>query len=184
MIQCFWLEPTRTARRSLRRYSREGSDGNVCKPWGYHNAQAPIDDVPFEIRSREDSEYGFMDFGGADRVELFAGDARWPAKCEHCDYRFVDDDPRQVFMDEIYRRADTGALLALRDVPPGAMWDAWWYGDAKEWSWPIDGVHLMVRCPDKPDGSGHADWYVDGRAGNAPADRRGEKEQRPPRSAS
>jgi hypothetical protein len=171
-IACFWLEGTLRARRSLRRYSREGSpDAAVCKqPWGYHNAHALIDDVPFEIKpSGVRSEYRTFDFLGADKLELFpAEDPRWPAKCEHCDYRFEDGDKRQVFIRPLYRRIDTSEELILDDAPPGAMWDAWWYGDSDFPTPPRpDGIHLMVRCPGfmAEDGS-HADWYVDGIAGN------------------
>lgn len=174
MIQCFWLEATLTAQRSLRRYASL-PEGALCGRYGHHNGQTPIDVVPFEIRGRkDDSGYKTFDYLGADRLELFERtDSRWPLKCDRCEYHFSESDPYQVFMDELYRRTDNGEILALCDAPPGAMWDAWWYGDSNFCSFPIDGVHLMVRCPDGADGSGTADWYVDGRAGNGDRHSRG-----------
>ena len=188
-IPCFWLEATRTTRRSLRRYSREGSpDADVCKPYGYHNAQTVIDVVPYEIKATSSRpEYRTFDYLGADDRKLFPNeDPRWPAKCGNCDYRFADADARQVFFDELYARTDTREVLALRDAPPGAMWDAWWYGDSDFPTPPRpDGIHLMVRCPDMRDGKGTADWYVDGKAGNAPGklygwERSGDPKANPP----
>lgn len=52
-------------------------------------------------------------------------------------------------------RSDGGGETTIRDAPPGAMWDAWWY----PWKGP-DGRSLMVRCPNG------RDWSIDGRASN------------------
>ena len=65
-------------------------------------------------------------------------------------------------MDEIYRRADTGEEIALRDAPPpcdvGCV-------VVRRAGFPIpkraDGIRL-VRCPGYVDRSSHADWFVDG----------------------
>jgi hypothetical protein len=125
-IQCFWLEATLTARRSLRRYASLPDDGR-CGRYSGHNAQTPIDVVPFQIKAMKyRPEYQTFDYLGADRLEIFdRSDERWPLKCESCEYRFLEGDSWQIFMDEIYERTDTGERLALPDVPPGAMWDAW-----------------------------------------------------------
>ncbi|HEX4014332.1 MAG TPA: hypothetical protein VHX17_10665 [Candidatus Cybelea sp.] len=172
-IQCFWLESTLTARRSLRRYKRDDERCSAQPGYG-HQAQAPIDEVPFKIQ-RGDSDVGYnvFDWCGASDVGLFPhGDLRWPKECL-CGAAFTDADAWQVFMDEIYVRTDTGERIVLRDAPAGAMWDAWWYGDATFCSFPIEGTHLMVRCPGTADGKGTADWYVDGRAGNGDRKSRG-----------
>ncbi|HEX3456645.1 MAG TPA: hypothetical protein VHR97_01705 [Candidatus Baltobacteraceae bacterium] len=182
-IQCFWLDSTMTARRFLRRFSsthggrtipevESGRYNCPSSPYSSHDAVSPaIDVVPFEIKPIDvRPEYRTCDYLGADRTELFPpDDPRWPAKCAYCDYVFEQRDHWQVLMHEIFRRTDTGEELILDDAPPGAMWDAWYYGDTDFPTPPRpDGIHLMVRCPDTHDGSGyrHADWYVDGIAGN------------------
>lgn len=139
-VACFWLEPTGTVRVSLRRYA----SGSACPAGSYHNAKVPVG-----TRERLVVD-GVV---GAVHAEEYDGDARWPTRCA-CGYVFGDDDPRQAFTDQLYRR-DTGELLALEDAPPGAMWDAtWWPGKGP------DGRCLKVRCPD-----GH-DWMIDGTANN------------------
>lgn len=147
-VKCFWLEPTRTVRRELRRYVSSARGGRCPGPLGYHDAETFIDVVPGIFDER-----GFL-------TELpagdFAGDPRWPMQCS-CGYVFKPEDERQVFTSPLYRRADTGDEMTLRDAPPGAMWDAWWYG---EWSPGPDGKHLIVKCP-----NGH-EWFIDGPASN------------------
>ena len=44
---------------------------------------------------------------------------------------FAPEDERQVFERSVHRRADTGAEMTIEEAPPGAMWDAWWYGEVK-----------------------------------------------------
>lgn len=61
-------------------------------------------------------------------------------------------------MESVYRRTDTGELMTLRDAPPGAMWDAWWYSESFKGP---DGMCLVVKCP--PDGT---EWLIDSRASN------------------
>ena len=141
-VRCFWLEPTAHVRVSLRRYA---SDSKCPQRGGCHDARVPVD-------VRED----LVDEDGVLRIcrDEYPDDPRWPDACA-CGYVFGDDDARQVFTDLLYRRADTGAVLALADAPPGAMWDAVWWPDKGP-----DGRCLMVRCPDG------RDWMIDGRANN------------------
>jgi hypothetical protein len=149
-IRCFFLTPTDRVRRSLRRFVWSGSE--KCQgPFGYHNASVVIDEVQGVFR-----DDGRRTLSNDDRPEQFAGDPRWPKACS-CGREFADADERQVFTELIYQRSDTGEFTAIRDAPPGAMWDAWWM--AESWSG-ADGRCLMVRCPD-----GH-DWMVDGQASN------------------
>lgn len=141
-VRCFWLEPTDRQTRALRRYSP--GQGNCSGPMTYHNAEVRIEDGP----------------AGEPTCALRAGhpllaDLRWPTQCA-CGYQFTPTDERQLFSQQLYRRTDTGEETTLRRAPPGAMWDAHWYGDRCG----PDGKHLMVKLPD-----GH-DWFVDGRANN------------------
>jgi hypothetical protein len=149
MIQCFWLEETDAVARFLRRYSR----ANDCPGHGYHNAMTRIEDDV--ARAGE-----MIDLTPGRSVDAFVADDRWPSKCEHCARPFIVDEEWQVFSERIYRRADNGELVTLRDVPPGAMWNAWWIGHRSEMPKP-DEIRLMVKTPD-------GDWYVDGKASNGP----------------
>lgn len=69
---------------------------------------------------------------------------------------FQASDPWQLFQELLYRRTDTGIEAPLRDLPVGAMWDAWWLPD---WHRGPDGICLLVKTPG-------GDWMVDGEASN------------------
>jgi hypothetical protein len=164
-VTCFWLEPTGLTQAGLRRYSP--SSGNPEPPcpreggkWGYHGALVILAQVPITWSDERpaghshwfresDDRYGIADFAypGHD-------DPRWPSRCE-CGYEFTAGDAWQEWEDRLYRRADSGALVTLRDAPPGAMWDANWYGRKGP-----DGRCLAVKCPNGDD------WIVDSRASN------------------
>ncbi len=88
-------------------------------------------------------------------VEWPRGDGRWPKACATCGRSFGEDGYYVVDHERIYRRADTGDELILRDAPVGACWDAHWYPRKGP-----DGRSLMVRVP------GNHDWLIDGRAKN------------------
>jgi hypothetical protein len=155
----FWLEETSDIAAGLRRYARTG-DGWTCDT-GYHSALVYTGVEPAVFTGN-----------GTGRVlaaRLFTprDDPRWPTTCR-CGYQFPSDCPWQDWQELIYRRADTGDLVILRErqasdvggpdpAPPGAMWDAWWMRDA--WRGP-EGIALMVRLPNG------RDWFVDGRASN------------------
>lgn len=165
MTACFWLEPAGLAEAGLRRYAPAGARPEPPCPreggkWGYHGALAILATVPVTwLPERPDGRsHWFSD--GADRygVPDFAypgrDDPRWPARCE-CGYEFTAGDRWQEWSDLLYRRADNGGLVRLRDAPPGAMWDAGWY----PWKGP-DGRCLVVKCPNG------LDWVIDSRASN------------------
>lgn len=134
-------------------------------PWncsnGYHWAIKWVDRVPTETYLDKDGTRLRREVAQFDR-----SDPRWPAVCMHCQYRFTNEDTKQTFTEEIYRRTDTGdehilhqnaAHPELTPAPPGAMWHAYWMpsywrGD--------DGISLVVRLA-----NGH-DWMVDSRASN------------------
>ena len=155
-IRCFLIEPTDRVRQKLRRYSRgDSACPTMSGSYSYHDAEMPIADAPavfYELHP------GVI-CNGARRedAEAYVNDPRWPAYCA-CGYAFTADDPRQLFCDLIYRRADTGEEMTLREAPAGAMWRAEWQRSfccSQD-----DGAPLMVRLPDG------TEWCVDGHANN------------------
>lgn len=138
-IRCFLLEDTGRENHYLRRYARV--DGGCPGGSGYHNAM-------LFTRLLE----------GGEEVRTTESDPRWPVKCQHCDYTFVEADSRQDFTQDVYRRADTGEELELRAAPAGAMWFSAWMEKYPASCGP-DGRYLTVRTPG-------GDWSVDGRARN------------------
>jgi hypothetical protein len=151
-VKCFFIEPAGKLRRKLRRYvgDSHGQCPAMPGPDGYHDARAPFDVID------DPDPLGVYGDGDADAVA--ADDARWPARCA-CGYEFKEDDARQVFVERVYRRADTGEETDLRDAPPGAMWDAWWMANFAGWCGP-DGRSLMVKLPNGND------WHIDGPCNN------------------
>jgi hypothetical protein len=165
-VTCYWLEPADLAETGLRRYRSSSAEPESPCPredgkWGYHGALSVLSVVPvtWSAQRPADRSHWFRDdSGGRFGVPDFAypghDDPRWPARCE-CGYEFTADDSWQEWSDRLYRRADNGGLVRLRDAPDGAMWDAGWY----PWKGP-DGRCLVVKCP------GGSDWVIDGRASN------------------
>lgn len=153
-IKVFWLEPTDRVRLKLRRYV----GGSKCDAsgTGYHNAEFPLGERTQRLGALHESGRHYLGSWSPDEAE-FANHPDWPPRCA-CGYEFTESDDRQVFQDGIYRRADTGEDTTLRKAPPGAMWDAWWFGKSRQGA---DGICLVVKLP--PDGH---DWLVDGRASN------------------
>ncbi len=143
-IKCFMLEETDQCNRFLRRY-RSGED--KCPKMGYHNILAPIEGIEWPANT-------IISYDG-DKKE-FEGDPRWPTQCE-CGYVFATDDTSQVFIERVWRRADTRELTTLKAVSDGAMWYAWWYPEG--WAGP-DGKTLIVKVPN------NHDWNVDGACNN------------------
>lgn len=163
VIQCFWIDPTDRATVSLRRYARVESAPCPGK-YGYHNAHTPIGEcgVWSEPLASDPQHTGW-------RFEIKDGDVpaddpRWPVKCEYCEYRFTENDTRQVFERVIYQRLDTCERMTLEEAPPGAMYDADWLRGFK-YKDRGDGIVLMVLCPDRCHGGTYA-WNVDGPSSN------------------
>ena len=145
-VPIFFIEPTGSARFSLRRYARR--EDHPC-PNGYHNAQTYLHDGPDEDRVIGDSHPH--------------DDPRWPTKCEHCDYEFEDADNWQLFSRAIYRRHDDHeSQFTLYDAPVGAVWNAYWMADSRDEGFFVgpDGRCLMVMLPDRHE------WCIDSRARN------------------
>ena len=175
-VRCFWLEPTGNVRLWLRRYS----SSNDCAG-SYHNAMFLIGDAPVVYGA--DGVNGRRYLASRDDEKPPADDARWPRKCERCDYLFAEPtyeictceeckaggkarkrktggDEYQLFQSALYTRRDTGEVYTIESAPPGAMWDAWWMGGSDTRS--PDGVKLLVKLPNG------GEWWVDGPANNGP----------------
>lgn len=133
-IPCFWLEPSERIQRDLRRYAGD----SVCLyGHGYHNAEAPLDEILSPA---------------TDIIQAASHpkeDPRWPTRCQ-CGYEFVAEDQFQVFQRRLYKRSDTSTLVTLQEAPVGAMWDADWYPRKGP-----DGRCLVVMTPG-------GEWMVDG----------------------
>lgn len=137
-VACHFLEQLPRIRRSLRRYSGDRKCPNG--PFGYCNAEVPLDDIDYPVRAVIESFF------------IPHGDLRWPKGCPVCGVPFVDADTWQVFVDTLHRRSGTGEIVALRQAQPGDMWDAYWMPYTKN----ADGRCLVVKLP-----NGH-DWMIDG----------------------
>jgi len=164
-IACYWLEPTDLVEVGLRRFApASGKPAPPCPrdggKWEYHGALSILTNarITWLAERPEGCSHWFTD--GDDRfgVPEFAypahDDPRWPVACE-CGYRFAADDPWQEWSERLYRRADNGGMVRLRDAPPGAMWDAGWSPRKGP-----DGRSLVVKCPNGDQ------WDIDSRASN------------------
>jgi hypothetical protein len=168
-VACFLIEPTSRVRQTLRRYTRGERWDEAAKCYIYdnpcpltsgvlrsHDTETLIEDAPVVADTREGYE-GYLRNGSCGEVERYADDPRWPTHCA-CGYPFTNEDTRQVFCEEIYRRADTGEEYTLRDAPAGAMWYAPWV--AHFFRPQLPGGPLVVKLPDG------TDWQVDSMANN------------------
>jgi hypothetical protein len=148
-IQCFWIEPTEMARSELRRYERHSYDPMPppsCpqNSMRYHDTSVYIGDVPYLFT--EDGRLG-------EEGKLSHDDPRWPKACDVCGCLFRDEDYWQHNLLRLFRGAPDGKLYTVRNAPPGAMYDAYW--------WRVkgpDGIALAVCLP--PNG-GDDVWHPD-----------------------
>lgn len=152
------VEEVGRSRAWLRRHAR-GECPAMPGEYSYHQAMTQVEDVETVV-----DDEGYY---AATPAEDYRGDPRWPTRCA-CGREFdqVDfgrgfgggGDAWQVLTHALYRRVDGGAgEWPVRDLPPGAMFDAQWL----PWKGP-DGLSLSVSLPpDEPDGHNHV-WHVDG----------------------
>ncbi len=142
----FFVERTERVALFLRRYSR---GDRMCgkSDRGYCNGQVFFCEAP----AARDEE-GYLRDVNADKPAHT--DPRWPKACDACGTAFAEDDPFQLFQDQIMRAAD-GREFRHRELPPGACYDAWW--DPTKGS---DGRSLVVILPTK------RPWHIDHRASN------------------
>jgi hypothetical protein len=149
-------EPTGTYRRDLRRFTWGASDGRICSeleqeqpPWRGHDATVTIAHV---TEAEADPVHG--DNWPRD-------DGRWPQRCRHCGYRFVDSDQWQRNDCAIYRLPD-GTEFAKwgvfgRIAPPGTMIRADWFDQYSQHPEHIES--WMISLPDG------GEWTTSQRAG-------------------
>ena len=149
MIRCFVIEPTDTAVRALRRYASSTCPG----PMSYHDASAPFARAAIVRDPARDGRYSIPGEHEAPPHD----DPRWPTQCA-CGYRFAASDEWQVFGERLYRRADTGEEVTLRNPPVGALWRATWLEDSPHWC----GTDGQCWACQTPGGT----WMIDGRASN------------------
>jgi hypothetical protein len=152
-IRCFLLTPTNRVTLRLRRFTFSDSK-NLCSagPMNGHDSgnPFPMDDGTPTWPARMSPEGYYESY---EDVGPPHDDPRWPTVCEQCGCALPADTIFQVFLDPVYRRADTGEEVSLRSAPPGAMyWADWHSGTAP---------HLHVVLP--PNG-GYDYWDVDGPA--------------------
>lgn len=124
----------------LRRYSRQAAAAECPATGHYHNASAEV--------ARDERPVGGI-IHVPDGKGEYAGDPRWPVRCEACSYVFAEDDEWQVFT---RRRYDTAS-----ERPEAG--DLFWLP-----AHGADGEHptLMAICPNG------ASWNIDGRSSNGP----------------
>lgn len=144
-VQAFWVGDSGVVEMTLRRYRLH--DEPTCPTGGYHHAGVDIGGAAAHRDTR-----GFL---MPIPLDPHLDDDRWPTHCE-CGYQFDPiTDEWTVDQDTIYVRSDTGQRWRHRDLPPGAMLDAFWLPD--HWKGP-DGIGLETVLPDG------SKWYSDMRA--------------------
>lgn len=150
--KCFVAEDSGLFQRSFRRYS----SGSECRvnPHAYHNVEAVVDaELPAAFGPAR---------GDLPDDEL-RKDPRWPRECP-CGYRFHPlEDSWQVNVESLYRGAPDGKLYRLRELPPGAMWDAYWFCDTPEGRARYAGPDGKAWCLMTPCG---VEWIVYGPSSN------------------
>jgi hypothetical protein len=146
-IKVFWCEPSGRVALWLRRY-RSGAE--KCAKGSYCNGMAPFGEAPAKIDAR-----GYLLLPDGQPADQ---DPRWPVKCDACGEPFAATDPFQLFQDQIYRDAE-GREWRKRDLPAGACYNAWYYGE--DFKGP-DGRSLVVVLPT----ADRHEWCIDSRASN------------------
>jgi hypothetical protein len=166
--QTFWCERTDLVRVSLRRFTySERADGGAahqnCPKTNYGHDASRVIDEQATLASDWITLLPEKGEGHYTVNEQPHDDPRWPVVCDSCGQIFPDGAVWQTNADPLYRGCPDGKLYTLRDVPPGAMWDASWYrgaGVTYRWWTGDDGISLVVKLP-----NGHH-WMPDSRCSN------------------
>lgn len=164
-IRTFWCEDTGLVQVRL---SVASPNDQVCPGqadgWRRYEPSHHAAAVVFECAEGRKDENGYL-------VEVPAGEfdrnPLWPTSCAYCDAVVADEWDRCVFQDAWYKAPGIGQWVQ-RDLPVGAMYDAWWYPTAWRGD---DGITLEVMVPNGHGGA--TPWCVDSVARNC--DRRGEQ---------
>lgn len=150
-VVCYWCELTNNALTMLRRYHSSSDAASRCPlPHGYHDAS-----ITLEGQKPWPEESTLV----GSEIRFSHDDPRWPKACP-CGYVFPETDEWQAMDERLYKRSDTGAVLLMKDMAPGAMWNATWYLETGFIKSP-DGIALCVKLPDG------TDWLIDGHANNS-----------------
>lgn len=165
-VRCFMLDGLDEAELGFRRYrSTRDAQSDLCiGGHGYHNAERVWERRADPPRADGRAMGSLASVSSERLVREYYGiepdDPRWPETCDACDYRFIEADERQISVQHLWKRRDTGEVLSLRDAPAGAMWYADWYHEKGP-----DGHALCVRVP-MPDGVSPmlGDWIIDSTA--------------------
>ncbi len=163
-VECFWMTPTDRALVDLRRYERvdyslprEQRETCPANPMRVHDGTVVIGEIPWDpVKGR--CEHG--DLLGYCRDEgVPHDDPRWPSMCPTCGYAFKPEDHWQVNVHRLFSGAPDGKLYHSRNMPPGAMYDATWWGEKGP-----DGICLAVVLPPR---GGDSVWHPDSPSGNS-----------------
>lgn len=157
-VQCYWLEPIRQARLSLRCYSSANGCPLVPGEYSYHNAHTPLFDVAERFEFSETYGHKLYSHDGPQERADVSSEYQWPAHCG-CGYEFTEKDSRQIFSETLYKRTDTGEVLTQREFGPGAMWNQEWLNENSHMRGD-DGLSISVICPNG------REWFIDGGCSN------------------
>jgi hypothetical protein len=175
-IQCFWLEPTKRAQVTLRRYRESArylrNDDGTFKLEQRGDEKVLIKDPTYDGICPAGKHTGFSicdasvvygECDDSDRsihvTDEMKLDPAWPKACAACGRPFQPEDQWQWSEHILYERKDTGERWVLGKAPVGAMWDLTWFKDSSRYKKRPDGILLCVRTPD-------GDWVVDGPSSN------------------
>lgn len=157
-VRCFYLEPLRRSRLSLRRFTF-GSDKSCPSSQGGHDARTNFVEVDEWLKPNDETGRKVYEHGGPQNREDVPAGAPWPTQCTGCTYIFTEEDEWQIFPETLYRRADTGETMTWNESGPGAMRHCEWY-EGLAWASGPDGLALSVKCPNG------REWHIDGPCSN------------------
>jgi hypothetical protein len=149
-IECFWLEPTELASSELRRYEKISyspmpPDSCPQNRMRHHDTTVYVGEVSYPFQPEGINGYGCDD--------VPHDDLNWPKTCHTCGFSFREEDHWQHNVNRLFKGAPDGKFYTLRNAPPGAMYDASWFGAKGS-----DGIALAVVLP--PNG-GDDVWMPD-----------------------
>lgn len=153
-IKTFWVEPSGRVQIRLRIYQM----GSVTPCTSAIHDAKNVTDIEIDARLGDEGRTLALI-----PPEEFEGNPLWPTECKHCGHPYDESWIRHVEQEPWYVDGD-GNRWPADELPPGAMYDAFWMSDW--WRGP-DGIALQVMLP-----NGHA-WAVDAEANNCT--RRGDR---------
>lgn len=158
VLKTYMLTPTDTVNIYLRRY-QSSDKGYNCRNGSYHDGQILVGKEKAVFENKGLHTVRVDPYLDEYKERYPYSHEKWPTECDECDYKFTDDDERQIFTVLMWERSDTGELVSINDSSkiPGALYYAWWLKNNP--SYPDTGP-LYAICP-----NGYP-WNIDGRASN------------------